>query len=169
MSITGRPTILTDDLRLAAAEQVVSKLRKSGMSDEELAGAAQEIAQTGQLWMDGYELATRLDRNYGWDCNIEIANALDTFQFCARDELRKAEKVWAEDNDIQPPFENDTPVKLKSGETGVITGVSNFDAASYLIAIDGDERAHGPSQARRIVAFEDVTPTTAQGGLKCQT
>jgi hypothetical protein len=82
--------------------------------------------------------------------------ALANFPYYLSRELDKAIKKWVDENEIKPPFPIKTRVKLHTGETGEITTIRR-ETAEYLIKIDGDSFADGPSQRRRVSTFESVT------------
>lgn len=105
--------------------------------------------------MDGYALAQDLDRFYGWECNLEIANELDAFSSCAQDEIEAAQKAWAERNDIQPPHPAGTRITVPSGEVGMIDEIYKHGIAQYTVKMDGDPEAE-KSHRRLIVYFEDA-------------
>lgn len=156
--MSDRPTKPTEEMKLTAAREIAEELRSAGHLDaNEVEDSAKDIAKHGSTWGDGYKLAQSLD-DRGWDCNLDMAEILDGYSSAVRTQIEAAEKQWAADNNIQPPDLIDRPVKLKSGETGIVTGVYGHGVAKFLVKIDGDKEANGPSQSRRIINFEDAIP-----------
>lgn len=156
--MSERPTRPTEEMKLTAARKVVAEMRKYGHIEEnEVEASVSDIAKHGREYSDGYALAKTLDGR-GWDCNLEMAEELDNYGRYLRNEIEAAEKQWAADNNIQPPDLIGKPVKLKSGETGIVDGVYQYGPAKFTVKIDGDKEADGPSQSRRIVNFEDAQP-----------
>lgn len=157
-SAIERPKRLTSEMKLAAAERTVASLMRSGHLElGEQEDAVKAIAKHGTLYDDGYALAKNLDTYEYWDCDLMMADDLDQFGTFARDELEKAQADWAKVNNIQPSLSIGTAVLLKSNETGLIDGIYEHGVAQYLVKIDGDPEADGPSNSRRIVNFEDAT------------
>ena len=105
-----RPTA-SKEMILAAAAVVAEKIGAD----------AATIAEYYRLGMDGYELAKELDKYAYWDTNREDMEALDEVDSLVDDAIRKAEKDWLVDNDIQPPLPIGTQIK-----EGLITGVSDY-------------------------------------------
>lgn len=154
-----RPTKLTPELALAAATDIVKRLLEGKHLDPERAkGAAQDIARIGKgcRYIDGYDLARALDEDYGWECNFRMAEILDGFAGAARDKIGDAERSWAERTKPQPPYPVGAHIRLPSGETGKITEIDKYWPAKYCVKIDGDKEAKPPSNARRIVDFENA-------------
>lgn len=155
---TERPTRLTPEMALAAARKTAAELVSEGhLPAHELEEAVRDIAKHGRLHGDGYDLAKDLDRYSYWDCDLHMAETLDSFSHYAQQEIHAAQKAWAEANNITPPLLSGTRVTLGNGETGEITGVYEYGVAQFLVKIDGDEQAE-KTQRRRIVNFEDVLP-----------
>ena len=150
-----RPKTLTMEMKTAAAREVAAELQRSKLIPDDFGeDAIKDIAENGTLYGDGYSLARALEDHRGWECDLQIAEALDSFSSHAQDELKNAQKAWAERNNIQPPLPNGTRVKLPSDETGVIDDVYGYGVAQFKI--DGDKDAKPPHNARRIVYFEDA-------------
>ncbi len=142
---------------MIAAGRVVDALVKNGLLEAaERPGAAQDLADAGGMWRDGYEIAKDLDDQYCWDCSMEMLEYLDSYGYELHRLVEQAQKAWAEENNVQPPLEIGTRVTVK-GESGVVTGINEHGAAQFLVAIDGEEKKHGGT-CRRIVNFEDAQP-----------
>lgn len=110
--------------------------------------------------MDGYELARALEERYHWICDFAIAEVLNDLSGVARDLLLKAQKTWADTERPKPPYSINDRIKLRnSGKTGIITEIRG--PSQFLVAIDGDPQAFGPSERRSIVNFEDALPVEA--------
>ena len=134
-----RPKV-TKEMVIEAAQKIA----------ETLDGDAETIAEHYRHPMDGYELARELDRSAGWDLTMPDVEELDCLSGIVSDLHSKAEKKWAEENDIQPP--------LPIGSTitqGVIDGIYQHAPARYLVKETGD------TQEGRflIVKFEDAVGT----------
>lgn len=155
--MTARPTKLTDEMSKRAAQKVAAALCEAGcIVDSELSGCADDIATQATRYGDGYSLAKNLDDYCGWDCNFEMAEILNNFSHYASEEIAAAEKQWFAEHAPQPQFSSGTRIKIKSGEHGVVDGIYEYGHAKYLVKIDGDPRADGPSHSRRIIDFEDA-------------
>lgn len=154
-----RPKKLSSEQNQAVAVELAKMLVKNGHIEErEIAAAAADIAQHASLHEDGYDLAKKLDRYCGWDCNLMMAADLDAYSGMAREAMKKAQKDWVDRNNIQPPYPIGVMITTKRGETGAITGIYEHGPAEYLVKIDGDEEADGASERRQVIAFEDVQP-----------
>jgi hypothetical protein len=153
-----RPTKATPEMKLKVARLVAQRLAEVSLIDaDQVEEHAADIAEHGDCWSDGYRLAKTLDDSCYWECNFEIVEELDCFASALAHEIEAAEKIWAEQEALTPPFSISTRVKLKSGELGEIKDIYKYGAAKFCVAIDGDPRAGAPQNARRIVNFEDVT------------
>ncbi len=154
-----RPKRATPEMMLAAAKRIADQLSENGLiEDSEVDEAARDIAKHGRSYTGGYELAKALDSYCGWDCDLEIATVLDDFSGEVSREIAKAEKAWFAANPVEPPFPAGSRVSIGHGETGIIDCIYEYGVAKYAIAVDGDERAAAPTNCRRIVNFEDVSP-----------
>lgn len=152
-----RPNKMTPGIALNAGRKVAAELLSADLVQGKLDEIAQDIARCGNRYDDGYKLAKELERRCGWDCDLQIAEELDGFSSYVRSGIEAAEKAWAERNAITRPFPDGTRVRLRRGETGVITGVYECGGARFLVAIDGDDAAAPPTNSRRIINFEDAT------------
>lgn len=152
-----RPKTATEEIKTAAATEVAQELLKCGhLEDSELGQAIKDLCNMS-CNDDGYEIAKELDDRYYWDCRMEMVDVLDGYGWAVRKRIEAAEKSWAEDNNITPPIPVGSRVTMeRRGESGTITGVYEYGAAKYLIAIDGDKGAKEPTRRRSIVNFEDV-------------
>ncbi|CAN2532574.1 hypothetical+protein [Methylocapsa aurea] len=112
---------------------------------------------------DGYTITRRLEDRYGWEGDLQIAEALDDFSDLRTLEMRHAQAEWAARNDVKPPFTVGSRVSFgtEMREKGEITGVSKYTPAAYEIAVDGDADAAPPHNRRRIVHFENVAAIDA--------
>lgn len=156
-----RPEEMTREIAEKVAREIVGELIKNDhLEAAQLESLVRDVVQCARRHMDGYEIAKALDDHCWWNCNFEMAEELDSFSSMVDHEIRDAEKAWAERNNVQPPLALHTRVKWREGQdqpTGEITGVYEYGAAKYLIAVDDDANTHGPQMSRRIVNFEDVT------------
>lgn len=76
---------------------------------------------------DGFDIAKELDRN-GCDLTADCVATLDGMQWGIGRAVRELEKVWFEENNIQPPLEIGTEIK-----EGVIIGIHEHQLAYYLV------------------------------------
>jgi hypothetical protein len=131
-----RPTA-TKEMILAAATTVADNMEAD----------AATIAEHYQIGMDGYELAKALNKYAFLDISREDMEALDEVNYLVEDAVRKAEKTWFVDNDIQPPL----PIGAQIME-GLITGVSDDCPATYLVKETGcmNDSRH------RLIRFENA-------------
>lgn len=152
-----RPTTATPEMRRAAASQVVENLIKNGhLEASDRIASIDDIVKHGIGWMDGYELAKKLDDYCRWDCNFEMAEELDSYGSLVDYEIRKAEKAWAQRVRPEPPHPVGARIRTKRGEPGVITGIYEHEPAKYLVRMDDTTEQQERTQSRRIVNFEDA-------------
>lgn len=151
-----RPRFSPEVARIAA-EEIVAELIKDGhLEENQRADSIADIVKHGRLHSDGYELAKALDDYAHWDCNFPMAEILDGFSWACSGAMADAQKKWEAETSPQPPHPIGARVSFGRNETGEITGIYGHGAAQYLIKVDGDKEADGPSEARRIVNFEDT-------------
>ena len=103
--------------------------------------------------MDGYELAKALDNDCGWSPTAQDVDTLDGFRHEVREAHRRACIAWARDNNVQPPL----PVGTMTTR-GEITGISEYDGATYLIKEIGCK----DEERRLLVKFEDARAAQEQ-------
>jgi hypothetical protein len=140
--------IITEAMKLAAAEQIIAKLDVVEFS-------AEDLADTYRHPMDGFDICMALSRD-----RIEMSRddmeILDEMQDLVGDALKNAEYQWQQEHNIQPTLQPGTRVICRQGfgqsGKGTITGVYQYLAARYEVKEDGD-----PDSTRRlIVKFEDA-------------
>ncbi|PWJ88403.1 hypothetical protein C8D77_111126 [Mesorhizobium loti] len=150
-----RPTRLTPEMALRAGRVVAEQLSKDGhIEPRQFNDAAADIARHGRPHMDGYKLAKALDDDEGWDCDMQMVEALDDFSHAADKEIKAAQKAWAEANDIKPPFPVGTSVIARWGGDdypGTIDQVFGYGVAQYAVKADGET-----GTTRMIVDYENV-------------
>lgn len=112
---------------------------------------AEEIAEAFNHHDDGYELAKKLDDDYGWDITAMDVDELDQMDSKVRELHRQACIAWTKEHDIQPPH----PIGTMTTR-GEITGIYEHDAAMYLIRRPGEQTSR-----RELVRFEDVVVAPA--------
>ncbi len=110
-------------------------------------GDASAIAACYRHPMDGYALAKELERQAFWDLTMSDVEELDCMSGIVYELQRDAEKKWASENDIQPPFPSGTKLTC-----GVIGGICDHAAAKFLV------KEPGCTQDGRwlLVNFEDA-------------
>lgn len=141
---------LTDEMRYAAALEFArdNPTVQVGIQAKQI---AKEIAACDvDCWTNAYELAKELESYHDWDVGADTVATLDNYDIYLRKHLKAAEKQWAEDNNIQPPFPIGTVVQFYGRRTGEITSISKYDAAAYEIKEEGK-----PENYRAIVKFEN--------------
>lgn len=92
---------------------------------------------------DGYRLALELDKLPHWYLSADAVETLHNMRLFVCDEVGRAQKIWAQENDIRPPYPLGTKVVYRFGslkKSGTIVGLSERVAASYLVAADGEHR-----------------------------
>lgn len=108
-------------------------------------------------YKNGFELAKDLEWE-GWDIDAETVQVLDDFGNYVTKSLHQAEKEWIEQNNIQPPFPENTEVEYMYGRVlrkGVITGIYPHRAGMYEIRENGhNDQEHG--KCRIILKWENV-------------
>lgn len=114
---------------------------------ERIDADAETIADCYDYPMDGYELASKLDKWAGWDINRQLVDDLDDMDFYVNQELTKREKLWTEENNIQP----DLPIGTKLTK-GIITGICEYYPARYLVQEYNDTNLN----RKLLIKFEDA-------------
>lgn len=157
MASDPRPTRNDPAIIAAAARKTVDALIKGGhLEADDLERSVVDLTKHARPWMDGYEIAKALDTSAYWDCDFGMVEILDGFMSEIWDALRDAESEWAARTKPQPPHAVGSRIRLRSGETGEITGIYEHGAAKYLVRIDDDPHAAPPHHSRRVVDFEDA-------------
>lgn len=109
--------------------------------------------------MDGFELAKELDKYANWDATREDVVALDEVNDLVDQAERAAIQAWAEEHNPQPPF----PIGTRITE-GVITGLYEYDAATYRVKEDGCTNA----TRSRLIKFENAREAVTQPATAAQ-
>ena len=112
-----------------------------------LDGNADEIANCYYPYIDGYELAKKLENTYCWDIAVEMIEELDGIQYEVDKIHKKACMQWVIDNDIKPPLKIGVAIK-----EGVIKGIYEHDAAMYTVTKYGETMKN----RHQIVKFENA-------------
>lgn len=142
-----RPTV-TDEMVLAAAEVVAAKMSNAD---------AATIAKHYQHSMDGFELAKALDKWAFWDTSREDMDALDEMEWLVDKALTDAEKQWAKQHSIAPPFPIGSRVRCPARDRyGVIDSLCDYSAASYLVTPEDQDKREQAGKARWVIKFEDA-------------
>lgn len=155
--MSDRPKRLTKEMTLAAATEVVAGLVEAGLLLSTAAeSAAREIAEVAGRQMDGYEIATALDRRFIWDCNLEMADELDNFAHAADGQIETAQKVWFAETHPEAAFVPGDRVAVRWGgqpATGTVDSIFPYGVAQYVVKIDGE-----PNPTRMaIINWEDAS------------
>lgn len=153
-----RPKKLTKEMALAAATEVVAGLVEAGLCEAFAAEtAAREIADVAGRQMDGYEIATALDRRFMWSCNLAMADELDNFAHAADGQIEAAQKAWFAETRPEAAFVTGDRVTVRWGgqpAVGTIDGIFPYGVAQYAVKIDGE-----PEPTRlAIINWEDAAP-----------
>jgi hypothetical protein len=148
-----RPRHPTDEMRRRAALKIAKDLGDDFGSADEVADNI--VAATRYLYdADGYQIARELERSQHWDCDMDTAEKLDKFSMLCNDELRTAQRQWAADNPMEPPFPMGATVKTPSQGVGTIIGICEYSVFSYRV-----RTPELKENAAWIIAFEDVSAT----------
>lgn len=157
-----RPLCLPAEGKLAIARAIATDLvNQSLVPARDADEAAGEIARHAEPFLDGYQIGRRLDERAGWDCTMEIAEALDAFAHLHHEALEAVQKAWVERHGIRPPLPDGARVIARVGgerRAGVIRGVYEHGAAKYLV-----RDAAEPEDTTRswVVPFEHVEADAA--------
>ena len=126
--------VITDAMRLQAAEQLVEDMVKSGLIEpDQITGSAADIVEATR-WerYDGFKIARELERNCHWDCDMQIAEAMEGFNGLIQSIYDTAEKQWAADNPSEPAFGEGATV-IWRGNPATIHGVCEYRPQSYKV------------------------------------
>ncbi len=156
-TLKPRPRSLNAGMALNAASRVADMLIAEGhLEPEQKVQAAADIASCASLSDDGYQIAKALDSRCSWDCKIDMLDALDCFGSYADEEIQAAQEEWVVRNNVRATLTPGERILLKSGETGVVDEIYKHRPATYAVRIDGDPDAEAPTNARRLVFFEEA-------------
>lgn len=145
----ARPTKLSDAMLRQAAEHVMRQFVKDGtLRESDLDGAINDLLEVTYYDrnMGGYEIAKGLERNHHWDCTRDMLEVFDEFSDQCADLLTQAEKEWALENPMEPPFQTGETVVTPHG-VGPIEKIHEYGPAKYVVGI---------KDRHLIVNFEDV-------------
>ena len=136
-------------------KQIIEKAAKltasqaSNIDPNDVDDLAKDISRAYIPHMDGYRLAKMMD-DFGWDVDSMFVEDMDVMWNNVRIIHDEAQRVWAKDKNIQPPY----PIGTKTTR-GEIVGIYEHGAAQYLIVpTNHDDIKNG--YRRLIVNFEDV-------------
>ncbi len=110
-------------------EMILSAVTHLKNVDEEVMDA---IADGYHHPMDGHQIAVMLSNASLDDYTLQDCLEFDIISGRIDRLLQQAEKAWAKDNDIQPPYPNGTRIKQ-----GVIHGITEYATATYRVKEDG--------------------------------
>lgn len=118
--------------------------------DDEQEEYAKDIAKEYRYGMDGYQLASNLERNHMYLPTVGMVEELDNMEYFVDEIHSEACKKWADWCNIKPPFPVGTIISK-----GEITGISDRHVASYLVKPIGqvDEQEN---HRRFVIKFEDA-------------
>lgn len=134
--------VITTELILDTAKEFAAR---QSWTDEQAA----DLADVYSRHDDGYQLAKKLESTHCWDISVEGVETLDCFDNDVRSRHREVCAEWAKSNNIQPPH----PIGTVTTR-GEITGVSEYEPATYLIKEHGETN----DSRRLLVKFEDAIP-----------
>ena len=134
--------IIEDAAKLTASQT-------SNIGQDEINDLAIDIARAYRPYMDGYQLAKRME-DWGWDVDSvfveDMENMFANVSMCHEN----AQRLWEKQQNIQPPH----PIGTQTTK-GEIVGIYDHGTAKYLIKQPGqDDEKTG--HRRLIVNFEDV-------------
>ncbi|MBE8578696.1 hypothetical protein [Vibrio sp. OPT18] len=148
--VPPRPDADDSDVKLSIIKQAVEDLFAEKHCDFSECDKQNLIDSLHRHWSDGcdeYELAKGFEGDY-WEVNYDFVGKLENVCGYVNAALKAVIDEWANSNDIVPPFEIGTKL-----EEGVITGISQYDPASYRVLVYGEPKS---STTRRLVKFEDA-------------
>ena len=148
-----RPRVATEAMRRDAAESVVADISGDIGNKSEAVDDILAVTRRNQH-MDGYQIARELERCKHWDCDMEIAEALDGFASACSMAVYEAQKKWAAENPIEPPFPVGTTVKTPHG-VGAIDRVYEHGPHQYVVPLKG---------MMLVINFEDVSVVDDKDG-----
>lgn len=155
MSDEKRPFKISDEAKRECAVEMFESLQRCcGMKDFQREAAISDLVQYGQLYMDGYHLAKKLDSYANWDCDLIMAEELDGFSALLSSALKDAQREWVKRCVITPPFPVGTAVIARWGGEdikGTIDEIPENGLAEYYVKRDGEL-----GSTRAVVRFEDV-------------
>jgi hypothetical protein len=146
-----RPTQATAEMRMRAAIKVAADLIDSGDFNESDTpeSLAADIVGVRCWERDGYALARELERDKGWSPDEQMVETLGGYFHACDDELSAAEKLWGEENPMEPPLPVGTRVKAGK-EEGEIIGIAKYSVHSFAVKVPSVENGY------RVVRFEDA-------------
>jgi len=125
---------MDDAMRKQAAMALVDDLVKKGLLDDrDLDDAADDIVKATKWDMyDGYKIARELERFAHWDCDMAIAEAMESFSGLLQGLFDAAEKKWAAENPCEPSFNIGATVRWR-GAAAVVHGISKYRPQCYEV------------------------------------
>jgi len=110
-------------------------------------GNADDIAECYHDHIDGYELAKKLENDCCWDISVDMIDSLDCMHSVVESKHDKILKQWIVDENIAPPFKNETEIK-----EGIIKGVCEYKPAYFMVKENGCDN---PSR-HLLIKFENA-------------
>jgi hypothetical protein len=104
---------------------------------------ADAVVRLDSIVPDGYRLALELDKLPHWHLYFDDVETLHNMRLFVCDEVERAQRIWAQENNIRPPYPLGTKAVWRFGslkKPGTIVGLSDRVTASYLVAPDGEQR-----------------------------
>lgn len=144
-----RPEITPEIIKTGV--QRLSEQENRGWSEKHI----KAVVESYYMDINGYELAKRLDDDYGWDVDAELVGQLDELTSYVREAHKEAQEEWVKANNITPKFNAGDRVCFMgafSKVTGTIDGIYEHMPARYIFKEDG----RLSDSHRLIVPFEDV-------------
>ena len=160
MPVTPKPKHSDDAVIQAAARRIEVVLSEwDGKSNEgEYMACAVAIAKAARR-EDGYQLAKRLEDDFGIDSDFQLAELLDSEACHAVEEaFRSVLSAWISENKLACPFRLDQSVKHKTkGWTGIVVDLAPHlpGSVSVFVASLGHVRS-GLGTNAAIIAWEDL-------------
>ena len=144
----------TETMRRQAAEKLIAEMVERGLVNA--ADAADSVGDIVRAtrWetQDGYKIARELEQSCSWDCDMQIAEALESFADTLDSIYDAAEKQWAAENPSDPAFADGMAVVWR-GQPATVHGLYDYRPQCYRVR-QGDM---GKPTSFYIVPFEDVT------------
>lgn len=147
-----RPSQPTAEMIERVALLVAADLKRGGEFDESdtVESIAEDITQAYRRASshDGYDIARQLENDHGWMPSAAMVEDLDGMSTGVDRELREAERQWAAENPMDPPFPVGATINTRYGP-GIIGEIYKHRPATYLVNVEGREGSP-------LILFEDA-------------
>lgn len=148
--VPERPCMDNDDVKEIVIKSAIEDLfaeRNCDFSADEKPMLIESLMNHWEDHCDEYELAKQFERD-GWVVDYDFVTQLENACGYVDAELKSHIDEWSNSNDIAPPYGLGTQLDI-----GVITGVSEYDPATYRVLVHGEPEN---STSRRLIKFENA-------------